>query len=120
MPYFYPLLGWIIVIFCQIVLVPRLEIFDVYPDVLLVVVALLGLTRGWKTGLWFGFAMGATIGLMDPRNYGWIMILVSLTGFFAGIIKEKIYVESSFYQIGVLLILIFPLIFFLFPSGLII
>jgi uncharacterized membrane protein YfcA len=40
-------------------------------------------------------------------NYGWIMIMVSLTGFFAGIIKEKIYVESSFYQVGVLLILVF-------------
>jgi rod shape-determining protein MreD len=107
MPYFYPLFGWIMVVFCQIVVVPRLEVSQIYPDVLLVVVAILGLKRGWKTGLWFGFAMGATIGLLDPLNYGWIMIMVSLTGFFAGIIKEKIYVESSFYQVGVLLILVF-------------
>jgi rod shape-determining protein MreD len=107
MPYFYPVIGWIVVVFCQIVIVPRLEVSQVYPDVILIVVALLGLKRGWKSGLWFGFAMGITIGLLDPLNHGWIMVLVSMTGFFAGIIKEKIYVESDFYRAGVLLVLIF-------------
>lgn len=107
MPYIYPLLGWVFVVFCQIVLVPRLEVSRIYPDILLVVVTLLGLKQGWRIGLWFGFAVGTTIALLDPLNFGWVVLLISLAGFLAGIIKEKIFVESGPYQIGVLLVLIF-------------
>lgn len=58
-------------------------------------------------GLWFGFATGLTIGLLDPRNLGWTTLMVSLIGFGAGIIREKIYVENSLYQTVIVMAIAF-------------
>jgi rod shape-determining protein MreD len=107
MPYLYFFLSWFSIIFCQYVLSPRLAIGGVYPDILLAITAFIGLRRGWRMGLWFGFANGLTIGLLDPGDLGWITLLISLTGFGAGMIREKIYVENSFYQTVMVLAVVF-------------
>lgn len=107
MPYSYLFFAWLLIIFCQIVISPRLAIGQICPDILLVTIAFIGLRKGWKAGLWFGFATGITIGLTDPRNLGWTVLLISLSGLAAGIIREKIYVENSLYQTVMVLAIAF-------------
>lgn len=107
MPYLYLFFSWFLIIFCQVVISPRLAIGEICPDILLVIIAFIGLRRGWRMGLWFGFAAGFTIGLIDTPNLGWTMLLISLTGLAAGIIREKIYVENSLYQTVVVVAIAF-------------
>ena len=102
MPYFYYFMIWFLVIFCQIVVTPRMSITGIYPDFILASAILLGLKRGWKAGLWFGFAFGLTVDLTDPASLGWTTLLISLSGFMAGMIREKIYVENNLYQVGII------------------
>lgn len=107
MPFLYLFFSWFFIIFCQVVVSPRLAIGEIYPDILLAITAFIGLKEGWRMGLWFGFATGFTIGLLDPGNLGWTTLLVSLTGFGAGIMREIIYVENSLYQTIMVLAIIF-------------
>ena len=107
MPFLYLFLSWFLIIFCQVVVSPRIAIGEIYPDILSAIIAFIGLRRGWRMGLWFGFATGLTIGLLDPRNLGWTTLMVSLIGFGAGIIREKIYVENSLYQTVIVMAIAF-------------
>ncbi len=107
MPNLYLFLSWFSIIFCQLVISPRLAIGGICPDILLAITAFIGLRKGWRMGLWFGFATGLTIGLLDPGNLGWVTLLVSLSGLAAGILREKIYVENSLYQTVIVLAIIF-------------
>ncbi|MEE9555110.1 MAG: rod shape-determining protein MreD [candidate division Zixibacteria bacterium] len=102
MPYFYYFLGWIILIFGQIVIAPRISVTGIYPDMVLATVILIGLKRGSQKGLWFGFIFGISLDLLDPQNLGWLTLLGSISGMVAGMVREKIYVESGLYQSGII------------------
>ncbi len=107
MPHLYYALAWIIIMFCQAVLSPRISIAGVYPDVVIASVILIGMKRGWQNGLWFGFAFGLSLDLYNPAKMGWMTLAVALAGMISGIIKEKIYVESLFYQSAILAAVVF-------------
>ena len=77
---------------------PRIALGDIYPDVILAAAVLIGLKQGWKRGLWFGFAFGMAVDLLNPQNYGWTTLLVSFSGFYAGYVREKIFLDHIFYQ----------------------
>jgi len=98
MPYLYYFAAWFFLIFCQVVVAPRIGIGDIYPDIVMAAVVLIGLKQGWKRGLWFGFALGLTIDFLNPQNYGWTTILISFSGYYAGYIKDKIFLDNIFYQ----------------------
>jgi len=98
MPAFYLFLLWFIILFFQIVVAPRIAIFGVYPDAVLAATILMGLKREWRLGLWFGFALGIAVDLINPQNFGWMTLTVALTGCFAGVIKEKIFLDTIYYQ----------------------
>ena len=70
----------------------------IYPDIVIAASVLIGLKMGWKKGLWFGFAFGLTVDLIDPQSYGWTTLLVSFCGFFAGVVREKIFLDNIIYQ----------------------
>jgi rod shape-determining protein MreD len=107
MPYFYYFVGWCIVMFFHIVGIPRLTFSGVFPDIVLGVVTLIGLKRGRTLGLWFGFVFGFSLDLLQPVSFGWSTLLVSLSGFLSGMVREKIYVESGYYQTGIIVIVAF-------------
>ncbi len=98
MPFFYYFLSWFILVFGHVVISPRLAIGPIYPDVMLASTILIGIVKGWNKGLWFGFAIGLSIDLIDPQNYGWTTMLVSLSGYFAGMVREKIFIDHIVYQ----------------------
>jgi rod shape-determining protein MreD len=98
MPYFYYFLAWFFIIFFQVVISPRIAIGNIYPDMVLGTAVLIGLKRGWKRGLWFGFAFGLTMDLINPQNYGWTTLLVAFSGYYAGYIRDKIFLDHILYQ----------------------
>lgn len=98
MPIIYYFASWFVLVFCQVVISPRLAIGLIYPDIMLASTILIGLKMGWQKGLWFGFAIGLSIDLIDPQSYGWITLMVSLAGYFAGVVREKIFLDHIVYQ----------------------
>lgn len=98
MPYFNYFAAWFFLIFCQMVIAPRIGIGDTHPDIIMAAVVLIGLKKGWKKGLWFGFALGLTMDILNPENYGWTTLMLSLSGYFAGYFREKVFLDNIFYQ----------------------
>jgi len=107
MPYFYYFSGWFVIMFCQIVISPRLSVAGVFPDFVLAAVVLLGLKRGWETGFRYGFVFGLCLDLLNPLTFGWTVLTLSLSGLSAGVIREKIYVENNIYQAGIVAVMAF-------------
>jgi rod shape-determining protein MreD len=107
MPILYYFIGWVLVTFCQIVIVPRLAVLGIYPDVLVAVIIMMGLKRGWRAGLWFGFVFGLSVDLLDPQKLGWMTLLLSLTGYLVGVIRETIYMENPWFEVAVVSIFTF-------------
>ncbi len=95
---FYVTVSWFLVIFGQVVISPRLAVSNIYPDFVIVVVVLTALKKGWRFGLWFGFALGFGLDLMDPQNLGWMTLLVAIVGYFAGVTRGKIFLDNIFFQ----------------------
>jgi rod shape-determining protein MreD len=109
MQYLYYFAAWFFLIFCQVVIAPRIGIGEIYPDIIMAAVVLVGLNSGWKKGLWLGFAMGITMDILDPQNYGWTTILVAFSGYFAGYVREKIFLDNILYKS--LTVLVFVLLY---------
>jgi rod shape-determining protein MreD len=107
------ILGWFLVMFCHVIVVPRLSIMGIYPDIALITIILWALKQGWKAGIWYGFLLGISIGLLDPRMTGWIILLMSMFGFFVGMIREGIYMDSIYFQFsaGMIMTFLFQMIF---------
>jgi rod shape-determining protein MreD len=99
MPILFYFIGWVLVAFCQIVIVPRLTVLGAYPDVLAAVIVMIGLKQGWRSGLWFGFAFGISVDLLDPQKLGWMTLLLSLMGYLVGVIRETIYMENPWFEV---------------------
>jgi len=98
MPYFYYFIAWFFIIFCQIVVSPRIAFGEIYPDIVMAATVLIGLKQGWRRGLWFGFAFGLSVDLINPQNYGWTTMLASFSGYYAGYMREKIFLDHILYQ----------------------
>lgn len=99
MPILYYFVFWVVVTFCQVVIVPRLAVLGVFPDIMLAAVVLIGLRKGRLAGLWFGFALAISVDLLDPQKLGWMTLLVSLTGYVAGVIRETLYIENPWFEV---------------------
>lgn len=113
MPYLYYFAAWFFLIFCQVVIAPRIGVGDIYPDIIMAAVVLIGLKKGWEKGLWFGFTLGLTMDILNPQNYGWTTLLFSFSGYFAGYIRDKIFLENIFYQslTAGIFALLYPILF---------
>jgi rod shape-determining protein MreD len=113
MPYLYYFAAWFFLIFCQVDVAPRIGIGEIYPDIVMAAIVLIGLKKGWKKGLWFGFALGITMDILNPQNYGWTTLMLSFSGYFAGYIREKIFLDNIFYQslAASVFALVYPILF---------
>jgi rod shape-determining protein MreD len=107
MPILYYFVLWIAVTFTQIVLVPRLEVLGIYPDILTAVVVLLALRHGRLTAVWLAFALAVSVDLMDPQKLGWMTLLVSITAYCVGIVRDTIYIENPWFEATMVLLATF-------------
>lgn len=90
--------AWIAVTFVQVVIVPRLAIVGIFPDILIAVVVMLALKYGRFAGMWFGFAFAISIDLLDPMKLGWMTLLVSVLGYVAGVVRDTLYFENPWFE----------------------
>jgi cell shape-determining protein MreD len=107
MPVLYYFMAWAVVLLFHVVVAPRIAVLGIFPDVLTAVIVLIGLKRGWREGLWFGFAFSLSVDLMNPQKLGWMTLLLSWIGFLSGVVRETILVENPWFEVVVVLLATF-------------
>jgi rod shape-determining protein MreD len=118
MPILYYFIAWIVVSFTQVVIVPRLAIMGIFPDILTAVVVIIALKHGRVAGVWFGFAFAISIDLLNPARLGWMTLLISLLGYTVGLVRDTIYIENPWFEATMILLatFIYHLLYRLFPA----
>src|SRR3989449_11185955 len=74
----------------QVVLVDRISLFDIRPDLALVAVCLIGLYRGEMDALLAGIAMGFAQGLFSGGGQGSNLCLKPILGLIAGLASRNL------------------------------
>ncbi len=95
------LMSLLAVVVFESLLRPLVAVIGIHPDVGLVLTAYFALTRGAVEGLFFGFASGFLIDILNPSLLGWGMLLRLTLGFWLGGFKDNLFLEN-FYSKGIL------------------
>lgn len=82
----------------------RLSILGIKPDLLLILVILLGLHHGPLSGAGYGFLAGVLLDIFSPSPLGTNALSKTVLGFFAGAAAPLLYLEAPLIQ-GLLLFL---------------
>jgi rod shape-determining protein MreD len=98
MPILYYFISWVAVTFIQVVIVPRLAVLGIFPDILTAVVVLIALRHGRRTAVWLGFGYAISIDLLDPQKLGWMTLLVAFTAYGVGLVRDTIYIENPWFE----------------------
>jgi rod shape-determining protein MreD len=107
MPILYYFVVWIVVTFAQVVLVPRLTVIGIYPDILTAAVVLMALRYGRLTSVWLAFVFAISVDLMDPQKMGWMTLLISIMAYCVGIVRDTIYIENPWFEATMILMATF-------------
>ncbi len=103
----YYFVAWVAITFTQVVIVPRLAVLGIFPDILTAVVVLIALRHGRTMAVWMGFALALSIDLLDPQKLGWMTLLISLTGYGVGVVRDTIYIENPWFEATMILLATF-------------
>jgi rod shape-determining protein MreD len=104
MPALFYFLAWAGVTFVQVVVVPRLAIGNIYPDVLTAVIIIIALRYGRLTGVWFAFVLALSVDLLDPQKLGWMTLLAAFLAYGVGVIRETIYLDNPWFESTIILL----------------
>jgi cell shape-determining protein MreD len=107
MPILNYFVAWIAVTFTQIVIVPRLAVLGIFPDVLTAVVVLVALRHERYTSVWLAFAFAISVDLLDPQKMGWMTLLISIMAYCVGIVRDTIYIENPWFEATMILVATF-------------
>jgi rod shape-determining protein MreD len=107
MPIIYYFVAWVTVTFTQVVIVPRLAVMGIFPDVLTAVVVLIALRHGRLTSVWLAFAFAISVDLLDPQKMGWMTLLTSIMAYCVGIVRDTIYIENPWFEATMVLLATF-------------
>lgn len=99
--------AWLAVTFIQVVIVPRLAVLGIFPDVMTAIVVLIALRYGRRTAVWMGFAFAISIDLLDPQKLGWMTLLTSLLGYGVGLVRDTIYIENAWFEATMIVVATF-------------
>ena len=90
---FWEVIKWIFlfsaVLLLQSAVVPRIAIFGIYPDLVLILLVVLGTQKGQMTGIWGGFFVGLFIDVFSAGLLGANSLAKSIIGCIAGIFERK-------------------------------
>jgi rod shape-determining protein MreD len=78
----------------QVAIAPRIAVFGVVPDLLLLVVITLALVEGPTAGAVVGFAAGLLTDLVATGPIGPSALVLSLVGYFAGSLSASLFAEG--------------------------
>ncbi|MCP4580232.1 MAG: rod shape-determining protein MreD [candidate division Zixibacteria bacterium] len=91
------------VVFYDVIIVSRLSIAGVQADMAIVITVWIALNLGPKAGTLFGFSIGILTGVLTPSDLGWAALILSLIGYSAGSLKNKLAIEPVSVQLVILL-----------------
>ena len=98
-----PTIGAVVVAaLLQAGLAPYMAIGGVVPNFLLLVVVTLALVEGPAAGCSVGFACGLIFDLLGPGPVGPMVLVLSVTGYLAGLLHENMFAEGWLLPITVL------------------
>ncbi|MEI7884285.1 MAG: rod shape-determining protein MreD [Clostridia bacterium] len=69
----------------QSTILEKWNISEVKPDLILVMIVLIGITQGKKQGLKIGFIFGIFLDIYFGRNFGFYSLILSFCGYLSGI-----------------------------------
>lgn len=99
---------WIAIFFLvfilQTTIIPAISIYNIKPDLLLLVLFMLAIKTGVIPGLYVGFFLGLAQDIYSPAILGQNALAKTLAGFFAGLFNEKVMRLDPLFQ-AVLLVL---------------
>ena len=103
----------------QINLRERIEILGGSPDLRIVFLVFLSLSRGRVMALIYGFVGGLFLDALAPHTLGVTALLGSVTGYLLGSVKAKLLIENPWVRAGIAVALfcLWELLLFLFPSA---
>jgi len=78
----------------QVMLAPHMEIGNVTPSLLLLVVITLSFVEGPSAGAIAGFAAGSLLDLLSTGPIGAWSLVLSVTGYTAGMLQENLFAEG--------------------------
>lgn len=126
-PYVLYSIAALVCIFLQSVVFVHLKIFNVVPDLLLIVVVLSALKSDWKNGVAVGLLLGFWIDLMNAAYFGTNMVAYSMVGAVFGLVGTKFphrTYEGYFFSVlagsfmsGFLMLMLLSLLGATVPSG---
>ncbi len=97
----------IAIIFClvlQTTIIPSMAIFDVQPDLLIVLLFFLCVKHGVIPGIYVGFFLGLGQDLYSPSMLGQNALAKTVIGFFMGFFNEKVMRTDPILKIVILII----------------
>ncbi|MFW6035518.1 MAG: rod shape-determining protein MreD [Halothermotrichaceae bacterium] len=94
--FFIYLISLILLLIIQLSIPPELPLFAVKPDLLLIIITVLGLLLGTKYGAGFGFIAGTFQDLFLGGILGVFTILKTFTGGLAGLMEGNVFKERYF------------------------
>ena len=119
-----PTIGTVIAAaFLQAALAPYMAIGSVVPNIMLIVVVTLALVEGPAAGCALGFACGLIFDLLGSGPVGPMILVLTVTGYLAGLLHANLFAEGWLLPITVLAIaalgseLAYGLIMDLFGAG---
>jgi rod shape-determining protein MreD len=104
MPILFYFGAWACVTFVQVVVVPRIAIAGIFPDILVAVIIIVTLRHGRLTGIWLAFALALSVDLLEPQKLGWMTLLSSLLAYGTGVVRETIYLENPWFESTIVLL----------------
>ena len=84
------LLSFFICLILQTTIIPYITIAGVYPDLLLLILALLAFNYGAVSGIYIGFFLGLALDTYSPSFLGQHALAKTIFGAFIGIFNEKV------------------------------
>ncbi len=87
------IIGLIIIVLYQVVVAHRISISGFEADLALIFTIWVALVHGHKPGAYFGFIAGILIGVLNPLELGWAALLLTILGYTAGTISNKLEID---------------------------
>ena len=96
-----------------------LQVANIKLDLPLLLIVYVGLTRGTKEGIVYGFLIGLLVDILNPSFLGLNTFIKTILGYLAGSFKDNLFLEPIYYKglIIFLALILNDLIYYLIRSG---
>ncbi|MCL2491140.1 MAG: rod shape-determining protein MreD [Coriobacteriia bacterium] len=94
--------AFFIAVLLQVMVAPYIAIGGVSPNFLMITVIIMALVEGPNTGTVLGFVAGLLFDLLGAGPVGPMALVLSITGYIAGLVQENLFAEGWILPVGVI------------------